>query len=154
MADVSRRPADLDDISDAVEALLDRSWAPRSTSFRRCRRSEPDPLIDLSKIDFDVLAAQFAGRKRSETDRLAALLKQRAIAAAGRNPTRYDLVERIEELIANYNAGSLNIDEYLRRLIELSQTLTAEEQRAVAEDLTEEELRSSTSSPTRAGAHR
>src|SRR3546814_11956557 len=61
--------------------------------------SEPDALIDLSQIDFDALAASFAGRKRAETDRLAALLKQRAISAAGRNPTRYDLVERIEELI-------------------------------------------------------
>jgi type I restriction enzyme R subunit len=142
VADVSRQPqADLDDISDAVEALLDRSVGAEEYVIRAAAEgSEPDPLIDLSKIDFDVLAAQFAGRKRSETDRLAALLKQRAIAAAGRNPTRYDLVERIEELIANYNAGSLNIDEYLRRLIELSQTLTAEEQRAVAEDLTEEEL--------------
>ena len=40
--------------------------------------SEPDPLIDLSQIDFDGLAAKFAGRKRAETDRLAALLKQRA----------------------------------------------------------------------------
>ena len=142
VAGFSRPPqADLDDISDAVEALLDRSVGAEEYVIRAAAEgSEPDPLIDLSKIDFDVLAAQFAGRKRSETDRLAALLKQRAIAAAGRNPTRYDLVERIEELIANYNAGSLNIDEYLRRLIELSQTLTAEEQRAVAEDLTEEEL--------------
>jgi type I restriction enzyme R subunit len=49
-------------------------------------------------------------------------------------------VERIEELIAKYNAGSVNIDEYLRRLIELSQSLTEEEQRSVAEGLTEEEL--------------
>ena len=102
--------------------------------------SEPDPLIDLSQIDFDGLAAKFAGRKRAETDRLAALLKDRAVAAATRNPTRYDLVQRIEELIAEYNAGSLNIDEYLRRLIELSKTLTDEEQRAVTEGLTEEEL--------------
>ncbi len=79
--------------------------------------TNPDPLIDLSQIDFDGLAKKFAGRKRAETDRLAQLLKQRA-------PTRYDLVERIEELIADYNAGSVNIDDYLRRLIELSKTLT------------------------------
>jgi len=102
--------------------------------------SEPDPLIDLSQIDFDGLAAAFAGRKRAETDRLAALLKQRAVAAASRNPTRYDLVQRIEDLIADYNAGSVNIDEYLRRLVDLSRTLTDEEQRAVREDLNEEEL--------------
>ncbi|MDQ3463098.1 MAG: DUF3387 domain-containing protein, partial [Actinomycetota bacterium] len=70
----------------------------------------------------------------------AALLRQRSVEAARRNPTRFDLVERIEELIADYNAGSLNIDEYLRRLISLSRDLTTEEQRAVTEDMTEEEL--------------
>ena len=57
-----------------------------------------------------------------------------------RNPTRYELVERIEQLIDDYNAGSVNIDEYLRRLIELSQTLTEEEERSAREGLTEEEL--------------
>ncbi|MCM3883896.1 HsdR family type I site-specific deoxyribonuclease [Frankia sp. R82] len=141
VVDVSRPPkADLDSISDAVEALLDRSVGAEEYVIRAAAEgSEPDPLIDLSQIDFDGLAAKFAGRKRAETDRLAALLKQRAVAAATRNPTRYDLVQRIEELIADYNAGSVNIDEYLRRLIELSKTLNDEEQRAVAEGLTEEE---------------
>ena len=43
-------------------------------------------------------------------------------------------------MIDDYNAGSVNIDEYLRRLIELSKTLTAEEERAVREGMTEEEL--------------
>jgi type I restriction enzyme R subunit len=142
VADVSRPPqADLDEIADAVDALLDRSVGAEEYVIRAAAEgSEPDPLIDLSQIDFDGLAAQFAGRKRAETDRLASLLTQRAVAAATRNPTRYDLVERIEELIANYNAGSLNIDEYLRRLIELSQTLSAEEKRSAVEGLTEEEL--------------
>ncbi|HXH57074.1 type I restriction enzyme endonuclease domain-containing protein, partial [Iamia sp.] len=142
IAEVSRPPrADLDEVSDAVEALLDRSVGAEEYVIRAAAEgSEPDPLIDLSQIDFDALAASFAGRKRAETDRLAALLKQRTAGAAARNPTRYDLVARIEELIADYNAGSLNIDEYLRRLIDLSKSLTAEEQRAVSEDLTEAEL--------------
>ena len=34
----------------------------------------------------------------------------------------------------------MNIDEYLRRLIDISKDLSAEEQRAVTEDMTEEEL--------------
>jgi type I restriction enzyme R subunit len=142
VADVSRPPdADLDSISDSVDALLDRSVGAEEYVIRAAAEgSEPDPLIDLSQIDFDGLAAKFAGRKRAETDRLAALLKERAVAAATRNPTRYDLVQRIEELIAEYNAGSINIDEYLHRLIELSKTLTDEEQRAVTEGLAEEEL--------------
>ena len=49
-------------------------------------------------------------------------------------------MERIEQPIADYNAGSLNIDEYLRRLIALSRDLTEEELRAATEDLDEEEL--------------
>ena len=142
ITDVSRPDLpDIDRVSDAVEALLDRSVGAEEYVIRAAAAgSEPDALIDLSQIDFEALAASFAGRKRAETDRLAALLKQRAVGAATRNPTRYDLVERIEALIAEYNSGSVNIDEYLRRLIELSKTLTEEEQRAVVEGLTEEEL--------------
>lgn len=142
IADVSRPPgSDLDSLADAVDALLDRSIGAEEYLIRAAADgSQPEPAIDLSQIDFDALAAAFAGRKRAETDRLASLLKQRAAAGAVRNPTRYDLVNRIENLIAEYNAGSLNIDEYLRRLVELSKTLTVEEQRAVTEDLTEEEL--------------
>ncbi len=142
IADVSRPEApDVEAIADAVDALLDRSIGAQEYVIRAAAEgSEPEPPIDLSQIDFDALAASFAGRKRAETDRLAALLKQRAAAGAARNPTRYDLVARIEHLIAEYNAGSVNIDEYLRRLVELSKTLSKEEQRAVAEDLTEEQL--------------
>ncbi len=142
IAEPTRPPgADLAEIGDAVVELLDRSVGAGEYVIRAAAEgSEPDPLVDLSRIDFESLAAGFAGRKRSETDRLAALLKQGATGAATRNPTRHDLVERIEELIAEYNAGSFNIDEYLRRLIELSRTLTDEEQRTVVEDLDEESL--------------
>jgi type I restriction enzyme R subunit len=132
---------DISQVADAVDALLDRSVGAEEYLIRAAAEGvDPDPLIDLSQIDFDALAARFAGRKRSETDRLAALLRARAVGAARRNPTRFDLVERIEELIAEYNAGSLNIDEYLRRLIVLSRDLSAEEQRAVVEDMSEAEL--------------
>jgi type I restriction enzyme R subunit len=142
ITDLSKGPmADLTLVSDAVDALLDRSVGAEEYVIRAAAEGiEPDPLIDLSQIDFDVLSARFAGRKRAETDRLASLLKVRAVSAATRNPTRFDLVDRIEELIASYNAGSLNIDEYLRRLIALSHDLSTEEQRTVVEDMTEEEL--------------
>jgi type I restriction enzyme, R subunit len=132
---------DIEGISDAVDALLDRSVGAEEYLIRAAAEgADADPLIDLSHIDFDALAARFAGRKRAETERLASLLRARTVGAARRNPTRHELVERIEELIAEYNAGSLNIDEYLRRLVALSGELTDEEQRAVVEDLTEEEL--------------
>ncbi|MBY6387325.1 type I restriction endonuclease subunit R [Rhodococcus erythropolis] len=140
--EVTRPPeADISTVRNAVDALLDRSVGAEEYVIRAAAEgAKPDPFIDLSHIDFDGLASKLTGRKRAETDRLAQLLRQQAIGAALRNPTRYELVERIEQLIADYNAGSVNIDEYLRRLIELSKTLTEEEERAVREGMTEEEL--------------
>lgn len=142
IAEVTRPPkADLGTVTDAVDALLDRSVGAEEYVIRAAAEgTKPDPLIDLSQIDFDGLAAKLAGRKRAETDRLAQLLRQQAITSATRNPTRYELVERIEQLIDDYNAGSVNIDEYLRRLIKLSKTLTEEEERSAREGLTEVEL--------------
>ena len=132
--------AGLQPIADAVDALLDRSVGAEEYVIRAAADDAADPVIDLSKIDFEELSRRLAGRKRAETNHLAAALKQRATAAARVNPTRLDLVRRIEELIRDYNAGSVNIDEYLRRLIDISKDLSAEEQRAVTEDMTEEEL--------------
>jgi type I restriction enzyme R subunit len=142
IAEVTRPPqADISAVSDAVDALLDRSVGAEEYVIRAAADgTKPDPLIDLSQIDFEGLAKKLAGRKRAETDRLAQLLRQQAISAALRNPTRYELVERIEQLISDYNEGSVNSDGYLRRLIELSKTLTAEDERAVREGMTEEEL--------------
>jgi type I restriction enzyme, R subunit len=138
--DRGERP-DISEVSDAVDALLDRSVGAEEYVIRAAAEGvDSDPVIDLGQIDFDALAAQFAGRKRSETERLASLLRDRGVTAVRKNPTRHELVDRIEQLIAEYNAGSLNIDEYLRRLIALSRDLTDEEKRAAVEDLTEEEL--------------
>lgn len=132
---------DIDEVTDAVDALLDRSVGAEEYVIRTAVEGEHvDPFIDLSQIDFESLAERFGNKKRAETERLAALLRGRAEAGAALNPTRLEFVERIEALIADYNAGSLNIDEYLRRLVSLSGDLTTEEQRAVAEGMTEQEL--------------
>jgi len=142
IGEVTRSPgADITALSDAVDALLDRSVGAEEYVIRAAAEGvEPDATIDLSQIDFEGLAARFAGRKRAETERLASLLRQRATDAARRNPTRFELVERIEELIAAYNAGSVNSDEYLRRLVSLSHSLSDEERRAVTEGMGEEAL--------------
>jgi type I restriction enzyme R subunit len=142
ITEVTKPPQpDISGVLDAVDALLDRSVGAEEYVIRAAAEgTHPDPLLDLSHIDFEGLARKLAGRKRAETDRLAQLLLARAVRAAMRNPTRYELVERIEQLIADYNAGSVNSDEYLKRLIEMSQTLTDEEERAMREGMTEEEL--------------
>ena len=88
--EVTKPPTpDIGAVADAVDALLDRSVGAEEYVIRAAAEGrEPDPLIDLSQIDFDGLAAKLAGRKRAETDRMAQLLRQQAVGAALRNPTR------------------------------------------------------------------
>jgi type I restriction enzyme, R subunit len=56
------------------------------------------------------------------------------------NPTRKDLYEKLEALIADYNAGSHNVQESFEQIREFIESLSGEEKRHVQEDLSEEEL--------------
>ncbi len=56
------------------------------------------------------------------------------------NKTRTDYQERLQRLIEEYNAGSLNIDLYFKALMKIAQELNEEDQRAISEGLSEEEL--------------
>lgn len=133
-------PVDLSGLADAVDELLDRSVGAHAYEIRTSGHGELSAQIDLGLIDFERLHELYGERKHTAADRLANLLRRRTASSAGRNPTRLEFVQRIEELIAEYNAGSLNIDEYLRRLIRLTQELDADEKRVVSEGLSEPEL--------------
>ena len=56
------------------------------------------------------------------------------------NRTRMDFQERFEKIIAKYNAGTGSVDVCFEQLIALVRELNAEEQRAIVEQLCEEEL--------------
>jgi type I restriction enzyme R subunit len=135
-------PPDVARVAGAVSELLDRSVGAEEYVIRATAEGADadDDRIDLNAIDFDALAAKFAGRKRSATQRLTKRLGDELEASARRNPVRLDLVAKLRDLIAEYNAGSLNVDEMLRRLQALSRDLSHEEERAVREDLSEPEL--------------
>ena len=92
-------------------------------------------------MDWDALATKFAtGRKRTEAERLKAAVAAKTNAMARLNPTRIDLVDKLQELIADYNSGSLNVEAFFDRLVQFTKELDEEERRALAENLTEEEL--------------
>ena len=57
-----------------------------------------------------------------------------------RNATRTDYLRQFQELIDEYNAGALNVENFFPRLLAFAQSLNQEEQRTIAEDLNEEEL--------------
>jgi type I restriction enzyme R subunit len=56
------------------------------------------------------------------------------------NKSRINYLEKFQQLVVDYNAGSMNVEEYYRRLIEFVKNLDEEEKRALSENLTEEEL--------------
>ncbi len=56
------------------------------------------------------------------------------------NPSRIGFAEKLQEVIDRYNQGSQNIEELFEELKALAASLSEEEQRAVREELSEEEL--------------
>ncbi|MAT06903.1 MAG: DEAD/DEAH box helicase [Acidimicrobiaceae bacterium] len=134
---------DIGDMADQIDDLLDRSVGTEEYVIRVSGGDVADGgggVIDLSQLDFDELVERFGNRRNTEAARMAALLRRRAATAAAVNPTRREFVERIEQIIADYNAGSMNLLEYLRRLVDFRDDLSVEERRAVDEGLDEREL--------------
>ena len=129
---------DISQVMDQVEDLLDRSVAPVPYVIEE---ADPDKLFNLSQIDFEKLREKFSkGRKRTEAEKLRALLNQKLVQMARLNPSRADFLERLEKLIEKYNSASLNIEAFFAELLKQTQELSEEEQRAIREGLSEEEL--------------
>jgi type I restriction enzyme R subunit len=98
-------------------------------------------LFDLSSLDFERLADLFArGEKKTATEILRGRTEERAQALANRNRSRIDLLERLNELIDRYNAGSMDVERLFEELMEFTRSLDEEEQRHLKEGLDEDEL--------------
>ncbi|WP_454253667.1 type I restriction endonuclease subunit R [Pseudomonas sp. Marseille-Q7302] len=131
-------PVDISDVMQQVEELLDRSIAPVPYIIEE---DDDQPLHDLSKIDFEKLKEKFnQGRKRTEAEKLRALLSMKLETMLTENPTRKDFMEKFQKLIDAYNSGSLNIEVFFKELVDLTADLQVEDQRAIRENLSEEEL--------------
>ena len=125
--------ADISEVMGAVEELLDESVSARGYVIR-----EPGMSYDLSEIDFEALKQQFAqGRKRTEAERLRGTINARLHRLVRLNRNRMSLLEEFQRMIAEYNAGSRNVEVFFNDLVDLAQRLNEEEQRHIAENLTE-----------------
>jgi len=139
-------PVDVSRVLDQVQDLLDESVAANPYVIRE-QRSPYDTdeslkgRIDLNAIDWQAVAERFAtGKKRTEAERLRALVKAKVEELARLNPTRAEWLERFQELIDEYNAGSLNVETFFEQLMLFTQSLDQEEQRGLSEGLTDEQL--------------
>jgi type I restriction enzyme R subunit len=135
-------PADISQVMQQVEGLLDQSIATEGYIFRQPNALYVDDRwIDLSKIDFEKLAERFkTARKRTINEKLKGTVAQKLMAMVRLNRTRMDYLERFQAMIDAYNEGSLNAEEFFRQLVAFARSLNEEEQRGVGEQLNEEEL--------------
>ncbi|MEZ4790899.1 MAG: type I restriction endonuclease subunit R [Flavobacteriales bacterium] len=131
-------PTDITGVLSGINDLLDRSIAAEGFVINK----DQNAPLDLSRIDFEALAAKFknAPRKQTEVERLKAAIRARLERLVRLNPTRADYLEKFEELIGSYNTGSRNIQQLYEELLRMMKDMSAEEQRHVRENLTEEEL--------------
>ncbi|MCM0608375.1 MAG: type I restriction endonuclease subunit R [Ideonella sp. WA131b] len=132
-------PPDISAVMSDVEALLNDSIA--TEGYHIGPASNPEALVNLSEIDFTALQAKFAqGHKRTEAEKLKRLIAGKLAAMVAVNASRMDLAEKFQALIDEYNAGSQNIEAFFEELKTFAQALSEEDQRGIAEGLTEEEL--------------
>ncbi|MEA3358654.1 MAG: DUF3387 domain-containing protein [Thermodesulfobacteriota bacterium] len=135
-------PPDISGVMGEVEKLLDDSIAAEGYVIREPSASYgTGHLVDLSKIDFEALKARFEqGQRRTEAEKLKGKISSKLNKMVRLNRTRMDYLERFQRMIYEYNAGSMNIDEFFKRLLSFAQGLNEEEKRGISEQLTEEEL--------------
>jgi len=99
--------------------------------------------VDLSTLDFDKLKAAFAKtpRKNTLTYNLHQAIEKKLQQMLKENPLRLEFYERYKEIIADYNAGKTleNTVKAFENLNVFIKDLTVEEQRAVRENLEDQE---------------
>ncbi len=134
-------PADISDVMTEVEEVLDRSIAPEGYLIEIPADGYNTEQIDLSQIDFEQLSERFnTEHKRVEAEKLRGAINSKLTAMIRLNRSRMDYQEKFEQMIAEYNAGTIGVEDYFQGLFDFVNDLNVEDQRAIAEELSEEEL--------------
>ena len=134
-------PADISGVMADVEEVLDQSIAPEGYLIEIPADGYDAEPIDLSQIDFQQLSERFnTQHKRVEAEKLRGAINGKLAAMIRLNRSRMNYQEKFEQMIAEYNAGTIGVANYFEKLFDFVNDLNAEDQRASTEDLSEEEL--------------
>lgn len=98
--------------------------------------------IDLSKLDFGRLRAEFPEKKHKNIQfaDLRELLEIKLKQMLAQNKTRGSFLVNFQKVIDDYNSGSLSIDEAYEELMKQAEAASEEQQRAAKNNMTEKEL--------------
>jgi type I restriction enzyme, R subunit len=129
---------DISDVTEAFEGILDKSIL---TAQYVIRSIPTENLYDFSGIDFEALRARFeSGQKRLTVEKLRGRLNRKLQQLIQHNPTRMNYLETFSRMIQSYSIGATGVDEVFSQPVNFVGKLQQEEQRTIAENLSEEEL--------------
>jgi type I restriction enzyme R subunit len=102
-------------------------------------------FYDLSQIDLERLRDEFAKkvrRKASALQDIRQVVEDKLAQMVAQNPLRMDYYRKYAEIVADYNREKdrVTIEETFAKLVDLANSLSAEQRRAAEEGLTEDEL--------------
>lgn len=133
-------PVDISAIQAKIAELLDQNLEGVSILTPIVAGAGAEGRVDLSSIDFDKLAKLFETSPKVAAERVREEAENKVKKMAEANPTRVDLVGKLEKLVAEYNTGSIDAEKFFEALKEFVAGLSKEEERASREGLSEEEL--------------
>lgn len=142
------RQQDIDSARRKIATLLDESvvtaknetgGAGKVADFQIIHKGK---VLDLSNMNFDKLREEFkeATYKNIEIADLRVFLERKIEQMIGRNSTRADFAQRLQEIIDRYNAGGSSTENYFDELVKFAESLKDEDERAAREGLSEDEL--------------
>lgn len=139
--DELREPADVGDILQELQRIVSEAIAthePGDDQFE-------ERTYDLSRIDFDRLQREFrkrVSRPATVLLEIRLLVEQKLAQMLQQNPLRMDFYQRYTQIIAEYNSDKdrVTVEDTFERLIVLIEGMNTEQERAVREGLSEEEL--------------
>lgn len=102
-------------------------------------------FYDLSQIDLERLRDEFAKkvrRKASALQDIRQVVEDKLAQMVAQNPLRMDYYRKYSEIVADYNREKdrVTIEDTFAKLVDLANSLSAEQRRAAEEGLSEDEL--------------
>jgi type I restriction enzyme R subunit len=133
-------PVDISVITAKIEALLDAKVEGDAITAPIIEGDEAGGRVDLSGVNFEKLAKLFEQKPHTATEKLRSAAEQTAKEMAEENPTRVHLVEKLENMVDEYNAGTIDVQKFFEALKTLIAEMGEEVQRAAREGLSQQEL--------------
>jgi type I restriction enzyme R subunit len=140
---------DIDKVAQRIAELLDESVVVNNAEGFSAKEFDAQYQIikrgrtwDLSRIDFDKLRHDFgtATYKNIEIADLRGFIARKLELMLAQNSTRGSFAQRFQAIIDTYNAGGSSTEQYFEQLVQYSQDMRAEDERAAREGLSEDEL--------------